>query len=148
MIQELINRLDAMFPGVAIYMDSTPQGVSLPAFFVQIVDVSLVREFQGRYWYRVLFSVVYVPEKRKDPGHPGMFLPLDSGGMLKLSGTLDEMLWLLEEWSPTRRATEIEGRIVDEAAQVEVGYLQMMRKKLPREAYMETLRQEFRTNRR
>lgn len=148
MIQELIDRLDAVFPGTAIYMDDVPQGVSLPAFFVQVADVSLVREFQGRYWYRVLFSVVYVPERRKDPKHPGMFLPLDSGEMLKLSGMLDEMLWLLEEWSPKQRATEIEGRIVDEAAQVMVGYQQMMRKKLPREAYMETLRQEFRTNRR
>lgn len=57
--QEVINKLDSLYPDIPIYDDEVPQGFKEPSFFIKLINGSHTREINTRYKRTYSFDIHY-----------------------------------------------------------------------------------------
>lgn len=133
-LKDIINRIDTYYRDIPIHTDEIKQGLQLPCFFVHCISANITRQFQDRFWYSCYITVTFMPEETMD------------GISRDIVGT--NMLFMLEKIPINNgfiRATDISIKEVDGCMQAEIRYSVFVREIKNRDAYMEELKQNFKT---
>lgn len=62
LLQPTTDKLDERFADIPIYIDSVPQGLQLPCFFVRIIKTNLDPQMGNFYFLRNLLSITYMSD--------------------------------------------------------------------------------------
>ena len=64
--QEIINKLDSLYPDIPIYGEEIPQGFEEPSFFIKILTGSQKKEVGRRYKRSITVDIHYFASSNKE----------------------------------------------------------------------------------